>query len=164
MDRFKRATGLNAIEEGSVVWNDWKRAQVTELLKLLVGKARSIRPDIQVSATGCMYYERALHEAFQDWPLWVNSGFVDFVTIMNYSPDPVRYERWNAVARTKVKDLRKLYFGVGAYKLMRSPEIFETEYRSCEKAGVGLCAVFHYGSLLENAALERPLFVKESQA
>jgi len=161
MERFRKATGLEKIKEGSRAWNDWKRAQVTELLKLLVQKARAIRPDIQVSATGCMSYVRALHEAFQDWPSWVNSGLVDFVTVMNYSPDPVEYERWSGVAKEKVTDCARLYSGVGAYKLVRSPEIFEKEFRCCEGSGIGLCAVFHYGSLLENPSLEGPLFSQE---
>lgn len=160
MERFKKSTGLKKIKEGSRAWTDWKRAQVTELLKLLVRKARAVRPDIQVSATGCMSYARALHEAFQDWPSWVNTGLVDFVTVMNYSPDPAEYERWNGVAKAKVRDLSKLYAGVPAYKLTRLPEIFEKEWRSCEKSGAALCAVFHYGSLLENPALENSLLEK----
>ncbi len=156
-DRFKKATGLAKPEEGSRLWNDWKRAQVTELLRLLIQKVRSIRPGLRISATGCMSYARALHEAFQDWPSWVNSGLVDFVTVMNYSPDPAEYERWNAVAKSKVSDPAKLFLAVGAYKLVRSPGTFEKEFRSCEKTGVPVCAVFHYGSLLENPELEKPL-------
>ncbi|MFA7255738.1 MAG: family 10 glycosylhydrolase [Candidatus Omnitrophota bacterium] len=161
MERFKSSTGLKKIKEGSRAWNDWKRAQVTELLKLLAQKARALRPNIQISATGCMSYARALHEAFQDWPSWVNIGLVDFVTVMNYSSDPAEYERWNKVAKTKVKDPEKLYFGVPAYKLVKAPEVFKTEWRSCEQSGGALCAVFHYGSLLENPALEKPLLREE---
>ena len=153
MERFKNSTGLKKIKEGSRAWNDWKRAQVTELLNLLVQKARAIRPGIQVSATGCMSYARALFEAFQDWPFWVNTGLVDFVTVMNYSADPAEYARWNEVAKTKVTDPKKLYFGAPAYKLVHLPEIFKKEWQSCEKSGAALCAVFHYGSLLENPAL-----------
>ena len=157
MDRFKQTTGLAKIKEGSRAWNDWKRAQVTELLKLLIQKARAIRPDIQVSATGCMSYERALYEAFQDWPSWVNSGLVDFVTVMNYSADPGEYKRWNEFVTTKVRDLGRLYIGIGAYKLVRSPGVFDEEFRACEQTGAGLCAVLHYGSLLENSVLQEPL-------
>ena len=157
MERFKKSTGLKKIKEGSRAWNDWKRAQVTELLTLLIQKARSVRPSIQVSATGCMSYDRAFHEAFQDWPSWVNRGLVDFVTVMNYSADPAEYERWNGVAKSKVSGLKRLYLGVGAYKLVRLPDIFAKEWQSCEKSGAALCAVFHYGSILENAALEKPL-------
>jgi len=161
MDRFKKSTGLKKIKEGSRAWSDWKRAQVTELLKLLVQKARGIRPKIRVSATGCMSYARALHEAFQDWPSWVNTGLVDFVTVMNYSQDPVEYARWNTVALSKVSAHEKLYFGVPAYKLVKMPEVFKTEWRSCETSGAALCAVFHYGSLLENSVLEKPLLNEE---
>lgn len=157
MERFKQATGAQTIQEGSKVWNDWKREQVTELLGLLAAEARSANPKIRVSATGCMSYTRALHEAFQDWPLWVNTGLVDFVTVMNYSADPVEYEQWNAVALSKVTAPERLYMGVPAYKLVRTPGIFEQEWRSCEGSGAALCAVFHYGGLLENKALEKPL-------
>ena len=160
IERFKQATGLEKVEEGSRIWNDWKRAQVTELLRLLTQRVRSIHPGIRVSATGCMSYERALYEAFQDWPSWVNGGLIDFVTVMNYSPDPAEYARWNRVAKSKVRNPQKLYFGVGAYKLLKSPEIFGEEWRSCEDSGNALCAVFHYGSLLENPALEKPVLVK----
>jgi len=161
MNRFKSSTGLKKIKEGSRAWSDWKRAQVTELLKLLVKKARAVRPHIQVSATGCMSYARALHEAFQDWPSWVNGGLVDFVTVMNYSADPSEYARWNAVAISKVTAPEKLYIGTPAYKLVKTPEVFKTEWRSCEASGAALCAVFHYGSLLENVALEKPLAREE---
>ena len=157
MERFKKSTGLKRIKEGSRAWSDWKRAQVTELLKLLVREVRALRPNIQVSATGCMSYARALQEAFQDWPSWVNTGLVDFVTVMNYSADPEEYTRWNAVAVSKVSDPKKLYLGAPAYKFVRFPEIFGKEWQSCEKSGAALCAVFHYGSLLENSALEKPL-------
>ena len=157
MERFKKSTGLKTIEEGSRVWNDWKRAQVTEVLKLLIQSARAVRPKIQVSATGCMSYTRALYEAFQDWPSWVNSGLVDFVTVMNYSADPEEYARGNAVARSKVAAAGKLYIGVPAYKLVKTPEVFNTEWRSCEQSGAALCAVFHYGSFLENVDLEKSL-------
>jgi uncharacterized lipoprotein YddW (UPF0748 family) len=160
MERFKEATGIRAIEEGSTVWNEWKRRQVTELLGLLAAEARSANPKIRVSATGCMSYARALHEAFQDWPLWVNTGLVDFVTVMNYSADPVQYEKWNAVALSKVEAPEKLYMGVPAYKLVGDPGIFEREWRSCEGSGAALCAVFHYGGFIENRDLEKPLLVK----
>jgi uncharacterized lipoprotein YddW (UPF0748 family) len=164
MERFKKTTGLKKIKEGSRAWTDWKRTQVTELLKLLVKKARDVRPDIQVSATGCMSYVRALHEAFQDWPSWLNKGLVDFVTVMNYSADPAEYARGNSEIKTKVTDIHKMYLGVPAYKLVKAPEVFDAEWKSCEESGVGLCAVFHYGSLLETPALEQPLLFQPDPA
>jgi uncharacterized lipoprotein YddW (UPF0748 family) len=153
IERFKKATGLETIEEHSQVWEDWKRAQVTEFLELLVKRTRKLRPDIQISATGCMPYVRAYYEAFQDWPSWLKRGLVDFVTMMSYSPDPSEFEKWIASAKTKTEDFKKVNIGVGAYKLVHAPRTFEQEFRLCEKAGGGCCVVLHYGSLLENPSL-----------
>ena len=152
MERFKKAKGLKKIDEESVVWKDWKRAQVTELLTVLVKTSRSMRPGIQVSTTGCMPYVRAYHEAYQDWPSWISSGLIDFVTIMSYAPELKEFERTVAVAKTKTTKPSRIKIGVGAYKFVHSPEIFKQQFGSCERSGAS-CAVFHYGNLLENPEL-----------
>lgn len=154
VERFREATGLTTIDDKSKVWADWKRDQVTELLQMLVKKARALRPQIQVSTTGCMPLIRAYAEAFQDWPSWIARGLVDFVTVMNYSPDPAEFARWNATLKTKVSESEKIKMAVGAYKLVRSPKVFEKEWRLCEEQQ-SACVVFFYGSLLENPALSR---------
>ena len=161
--RFMKATGLKIIDEESPVWKDWKRKQVTELLAGLVKATRSLRPHIQVSTTGCMPYVRAYYEAYQDWPTWISQGLVDFVTIMSYSPDVKEFERTILMAKTKVKDISKIKIGVGAYRFVNSPKIFEAEFRSCEKMG-GTCAVFHYGSLLENSEMKDFLINREKSS
>jgi len=154
VERFKKATGLKTIIDDSLVWQDWKRDQVTELLKQLVRRARSLRPEIAVSATGCMPYIRAQLEAFQDWSSWVDRGVVDFVTLMSYTPDPTEFNKWTKTAKTKVKAWDKVKIGVGAYKLVQAPEVFGQLFRDCERS-VSSCAVFHYGSIEENPELGR---------
>jgi uncharacterized lipoprotein YddW (UPF0748 family)/peptidoglycan/xylan/chitin deacetylase (PgdA/CDA1 family) len=162
VERFKKATGLQVIAEESLVWKEWKRAQVTELLTLLVKTARTLRPGIQVSATGCMPYARAYHEAYQDWPSWVTRGLVDFVTIMDYSPDPDEFKRWLTVVKEKIPDFSRVRIGVGAYKLVRAPEIFDQEIRCVEALGT-TGAVFHYGNLLENPKLKEIVIRKNNR-
>lgn len=157
---FKKETGIETIEENSQSWKDWKRAQVTGFLELLVKKTRSLRPDIQISVTGCMPYSRAYHEAFQDWQSWLRRGLVDFVTIMSYSPNPREFKEWISNIKAKVSDFKKVNIGIGAYKLARSPETFEQELRFCEESCGGACVIFHYGSLLENSALADLLISK----
>ena len=151
--RFKKATGLKSIEEDSQVWKDWKRKQVSELLEGLANKARALNPRIQVSVTGCIPYSRALYEAYQDWPSWISGGLVDYVTIMSYSPDPEEFKNSILVVKEKVPDFFKVKIGVGAYKLLNSPEIFEQELAVCREMKAAT-AVFHYGSLLENPKLK----------
>ncbi len=155
VERFREATGLAEIDDMGKDWHDWKRDQVTELLKELVKKARTIRPKIQVSATGCLSYARALYEAFQDWPMWVNSGIVDSVTVMNYSPEPEEYEYRITEIKTKVKDFSKINITVGAYKPETSLESFQREFKICGNSGAGACVVFYYQSILERPLLSK---------
>lgn len=153
MARFKKATGLKAIEEKSDSWKDWKRCQVTEFLEMLVKRVRGLRPNMHIAATGCMPYIRAYAEAFQDWPAWIEKGLVENVLIMNYSSDPKEFDGWIEEIKPKIRDFKKVNVGVGAYKFAHSPETFKEEWDICERAGGGGCAIFHYGSLVENPLL-----------
>jgi len=155
--RFKKATGQVKVEEGSKAWNDWKRSQVTGLLELLVVQARKLRPHLQISTTGCAPYVRAYAEAFQDWPSWLNADLVDFVTVMTYPPIVSEFERSIEGVKAKTNDFRKVYIGIGAYKLVNSSEVFAQELGVCERSGARGCAIFHYGSLLKNTALQSSL-------
>ena len=154
MERFKKATGVKVINEQSAIWQDWRRDQVTATLTKLVKIVRLNRPRMQVSTTGCMPYARAYFEAYQDWASWLSKGLVDFVTIMDYSVDLKQFERWIRAVKEKTKDLSKVRIAVGAYKMVTTPEVFKEEFDSCEQMGT-TCAVFHYGSLLENVELQK---------
>ena len=153
MERFKRARGLISIREETRSWKDWKRAQVTGLLEMLVKKAHSLRPDIRISVTGCMPYSRAYNEAFQDWPSWIKRSLVDFVTIMSYSPDLPEFERWVRSAEKEAVDINRVNVAIGAYKLVSSPEVFRKELNFSESMLLHACVIFHYGTLLQNPTL-----------
>ncbi len=155
VERFKKATGLCEIDDAGKEWKKWKRDQVTELLEQLIQKARTIRPGIQVSTTGCMPYSRALYEAFQDWPMWLNEGIVDFVTVMDYSVDPEEYERWISEIKPRIKDFSKVNIALGSYKPEISLRIFQKEFNACETSGAGACVVFYYSSLLKKPTLSQ---------
>ncbi len=155
--RFRETTGQTDTGETNEAWRKWKRDQVTECLVQLAARARALMPRIEVAATGCAPYARAYAEAFQDWPAWMENGITDFVIYMNYSSDPGEYTRFVAEAKPMVRDLSKWPIGVPAYKLTGSPETFARLYETCAATGESACVVFHYGSLVENPALEGPL-------
>ncbi len=153
MELFKRSTRIKDIKEEDPVWKQWKRDNVTRLLTALVKKVRAIRPRMHISTTGCVSYSRSYHEAFQDWPLWVNTGLVEFVTMMNYPADLPEYEKNINVLKTKVNDFKKVNIAVGAYKFIKTPDVFYQQYEVCKKAGARSCVVFYYGNIQENPAL-----------
>ena len=154
-ERFQQATGRRVVEKNDAAWKDWKRRQVTEVLEGLTAAAHALRPQIRVAATGCAPCVRALEEAFQDWPSWLDQGLVDFVVFMSYSSDPEEFAGFIAGAKKETQDLGKTMIAVPAYKLTGSAPTFGRQMRLCREADSGGCVVFHYGSLLEDPALAR---------
>ncbi|MBF0386395.1 MAG: family 10 glycosylhydrolase [Candidatus Omnitrophica bacterium] len=153
-ERFLQASGLKQIDDNSLAWKDWKRAQVTALLTGLVKRARSLHPGLKVSTTGCAPAVRALEEAFQDWPAWVNSGLIDFVTVMTYAQDTAEFNKMIADARARVSDPAKMNIAVGAYQQLKSPEVFDQQLALCQKEVQASCVIFHYGNLLESPVMK----------
>jgi uncharacterized lipoprotein YddW (UPF0748 family) len=154
--RFREATGVQGdIAESDPAWQNWKRVQVTALLDRLTESARAAKPGITVSTTGLVAYSRAFHEASQDWKLWIETGRVQFVTLMCYSRSTEDFRGYIQDARKQLGNFEHLSVAVGAYKL--SPYFFREQFGICEEAGVRGCAVFHYGDLVEHPALAAPL-------
>jgi len=166
IERFRHATGIKVIKNDSAAWQGWKRAQVTELLTQLVKRARARRPDIQISATGCVPFVRAYYEAFQDWPSWIKTGLVDFVTVMTYSDTMPEFKKYANEAKAKTIDARKINLAIAAYKLKNSPEIFAQELNFCEDSGSLSCVALGYGDFLQKPALSNILLhnVKAAKA
>ena len=157
MSRFKSAAGVEKIDEESRAWKDWKRNQVTGLLKQLTERARSVRPGIQISTTGLMPYSRALHEGFQDWKSWLDQGLIHFVTLMCYNKNTSKFENYILDAKGNTGNFNRVNLAVGTYVFLRAPEKFKRQFELCEQSGSRGCVIFHYGSLLENSALKDPL-------
>lgn len=157
MERFKASTGILHIVDDSRAWKDWKRAQVTELLAGLVKRVRLLSPQIKVSTTGCAPYIRAYDEAFQDWPSWVNSGLIDFVTVMTYAQQEPEFGKMIADASVRVSDPKKMNIAVGAYQQIQTPDVFRRQLQLCQTEVSGSCVIFHYGSLLASPALKDTL-------
>lgn len=152
-ERFKQSTGLGRIDEDSGIWKEWKRKQVTELLNVLVRTAKAARPDITISATACAPYIRAYHEAYQDWPYWLNSGLVDGVTFMSYTTDADRFESYIAGAKKMTNDFSKVSVAIGAYEMAGSAATLRQQMEMGKALGANGCVILHYGSLLEDPAL-----------
>ena len=153
LDRFYKKTGLTSFDETYEQWKNWKRAQVTEFLEFLVKRTRKIRPGIRISTTGCIPYVRAYHEAFQDWPQWLDRALVDFVTVMDYSADPVEFQRFLVDAKGKTKHPERMNVAVGAYKKETTAHSCASQWGICETSSCGKCVAFYYGNFSKNAAL-----------
>jgi uncharacterized lipoprotein YddW (UPF0748 family) len=104
-----------------------------------------------------MLHSRAFYEASQDWSGWLQSGLVDFVTLMCYAKDEAAFEKYIEDARKNLPALNKANIAVGAYSQLATPSVFVEQFRKCEEASPRACVVLHYGNLLENQEMATAL-------
>lgn len=133
LERFRAASGRSTDykpDPGDQAWIEWRRKQVTQLVRRIYIEAKMIRPDIKVSAALIPWGKPPTNEKdfadvapmqriFQDWHGWLKEGILDLAVPMNYARehDPVvrgwfdGWIRWEK----KHKHGRQLAVGVGAY-------------------------------------------------
>lgn len=66
-------------------YNDWRCRQIASLVEEVAREARMIRPGLKVSAAVFGEYPDCRQVMAQDWPKWVEAGWLDFVCPMNYT-------------------------------------------------------------------------------
>ncbi|MBL7131866.1 MAG: family 10 glycosylhydrolase [Candidatus Omnitrophica bacterium] len=126
--RFKEKTGLDPLtmkdeKDNYLIWDDWKRGQVTAMVEVISKQIKNKSDDLLVSCAVIPSPECAYSVAFQDWSLWLEKGFVDYVVIMNYTRD-------NRLAKERVASAishcgkGKIFVGVGAFLMSNEPELF----------------------------------------
>lgn len=100
-DRFQRATGgkvrawpKDVLAEGSLrpLWLDWRRGNITAVVKAVSEQARLARPQIKISAAVFPNWANDRDGIGQDWKLWCDQGYVDFVCPMDYTPSNRRFD------------------------------------------------------------------------
>ena len=130
--RFHRATGRSDTPQpGDEAWTEWRRAQVTNLVRRVSIEAKAINPRVKISAalipwgqppTGEKDFEAAapMQRIFQDWHQWLRDGLLDLGVPMNYATetdDRVRgwFNGWMAWEKRHAHG-RQLAVGLGAYR------------------------------------------------
>jgi uncharacterized lipoprotein YddW (UPF0748 family) len=115
LERFQLET--NRTDKPGVAdpqWLQWRRDQVTNLVRRVYLQVKSIRPSVWVSAATITYREaptnleqfeqsRTYSEILQDWPAWMREGILDLNIPMNYKrereADQVKwFDGWNQFA------------------------------------------------------------------
>ncbi|MDD5107985.1 MAG: family 10 glycosylhydrolase [Candidatus Omnitrophica bacterium] len=133
VERFREKTGLNCLdtlnnEDEYLAWDNWKRAQVTELVCKISSLVKVKSASLTVSCAVISLAERAYANAFQDWSAWLEEGFIDYAVLMAYTKD-------NQFAKEIVKSSLghrgkgKIYVGIGAFLMKNNPDLFFNQYR-----------------------------------
>ncbi|WP_103503960.1 MULTISPECIES: glycoside hydrolase family 10 protein [unclassified Streptomyces] len=96
VERFQQATGRSDLPEPSdAQWTDWRRDQVTNLVRKIYLSLWDIDPQTRLSINAITYGNgpqavggwestRTYGEVLQDWVGWLDEGITDTVMTMNY--------------------------------------------------------------------------------
>jgi uncharacterized lipoprotein YddW (UPF0748 family) len=127
---FERTIGTHvkrwpeAVLQGAYVtqFNEWRQHVINTWIEDLSARARQARPNLAVSAAVFSDLNRAREEKAQDWKLWLDRGYVDYVCTMTYTPDLRDFE--SKVQKEQTSAPRsKVVVGIGSWKFDRLSQL-----------------------------------------
>ena len=130
--RFRRATGrTDTPSPDDQQWTEWRRQQVTNLVRRVSIEAKALNPRIKISAALIPWGRPPTNERdfedvapmqriFQNWHAWLHDGLIDLAVPMNYATETdtrVRgwFDGWMRWEK-RHKHERHLAIGLGAYR------------------------------------------------
>lgn len=102
-ERFQRAMGVNVqnwpadvLRDGAFrqQWMDWRRSNITAVVKAVSEQVRAIKPKVKISAAVFRNWSTDRDTVGQDWKLWCEQGYLDFVCPMDYTESDAQFENW----------------------------------------------------------------------
>ncbi|MDO4856659.1 MAG: family 10 glycosylhydrolase [Thermoguttaceae bacterium] len=119
---------------------DWRTGLITHVVKTVHDQMKVKHPNVKISAAVFSGYPSCREFHGQDWVLWANEGWVDFLCPMNYTLNAETYENMSTNQATLVKEGFPLYFGIGEWKL--APEETINQIRAAKKIGAKGFTIF----------------------
>jgi uncharacterized lipoprotein YddW (UPF0748 family) len=108
-DPLAFATGL------PTEWDEFRRTQITSLVREIYHAVKARRPELVVSAAVVADQQTAYGFRFQDWRSWLAEGILDIAVPMAYTPDNGTFRTLVRSARDAAGSRRRVWAGIGAY-------------------------------------------------
>jgi uncharacterized lipoprotein YddW (UPF0748 family) len=126
-------------------YNDWRCRQITALVAAVHDEAKKIRPEIKISAAVFGAYPDCRRSVAQDWPAWIEAGYLDFVCPMDYTESD---DYFRALVKKQVELAGKtpVYPGIGATatKINLSAEQVGKQIGIARELGAGGFSIFNF--------------------
>ncbi|MFQ5653104.1 MAG: glycoside hydrolase family 10 protein [Planctomycetota bacterium] len=133
-------------------WEEWKRDQVTALVRAIRESVREANPRALLTAAVVRTPSIARRRVLQDWLSWLHHGLVDAVFPMQYDRDDRRFaERVRECVAAAGH--RPVIMGIGVY-LHDDPAQSLEQIRAARLLGCQGISLFAYSSFFRSAAEE----------
>jgi len=140
-------------EQWKAKFDDWRRDQITALVADVHREAKKIKPTIKISAAVFPSYPSCRSSQLQDWLVWVEKGYLDFLCPMNYSPSAATFDAYVDAQTKFVANRIPVYPGIGATAtgIALTPDQVATQIMIARKHGSPGFTIFN----LNRATMER---------
>ena len=138
----------DALEGGSKrhAWLDWRRGNITTVVKAVSEQARAVKPGVKLSAAVFRNWPMDRDSIGQDWKLWCACGYLDFVCPMDYTSSQPQFENWVKHQRLWAGPA-VCYPGIGAWIL--SPDRVIGQIQATRRLGTSGFVLFNYDAAAE---------------
>ena len=127
-------------------WLAFRRGSITRVVAEVSRIVRKQRPKVKISAAVFRNALRDRDTIGQDWKLWCDRGYLDFVCPMDYTPSNVHFEN---VARQQIAWAGKVpcYPGIGLSVWGPQRDIVKLidQINITRRLGTGGFTIFNYG-------------------
>ncbi len=143
VNRFVSSYGKTPLELPES-WNQFRRDQVTEVVRKISHGAKAVKPNLRISVAALRVYSRAYSLYFQDVRAWLKEGLVDDEYNMLYVADSSQF---STILQDGLQHAsgRKVFPGIGVRNL--SPVQLTDEILITRRLGAKGFALFSYGAL-----------------
>lgn len=153
--RFREQTGLDAPfgrdSRNASAFDDWRREQVTQVVREIGNSTRAAHPGLEVSAAVWAYPERAYLSLMQDFGRWLDEDLLDFAVAMAYARDP---RLFTLQTRTSVAaGGPRTWIGLGVWLFSSDPPGAARQLAEARSTGASGVALFSYDALAESPQL-----------
>jgi uncharacterized lipoprotein YddW (UPF0748 family) len=133
-------------QEQPALWNEWKRMQITEVVRKIYTAVNQAKPGrITVSGSVAGLWDNGYNKYFQDRRTWLAQGIMDMT-------NPMAYETTFSIFSAEISEHIKNSFGryvcpgIGAHRRM-TPEILLEQVNLCRQLGASGMTFFAYNGL-----------------
>lgn len=152
IELFRKATGISPLgtmdNDDSLRWDNWKRERITSLVEGISKSVKTKSPNLLVSCAVVPSSERAYACAFQDWPLWLEMGIIDYVVLMNYTRDN-RLALETTKSALAYRGNGQVYVGLGVFLMKDKQEAFFEQYNIVKNLEPDGIVLFSYDDITD---------------
>ncbi len=131
-------------------YNDFRRAQITELVERIYWGVKKRNPNVIVSADVFANAKDAYENRFQDWTSWLQRGFLDVAALMAYSTNTQTFRDQIRVA-VDAGGRDRIWAGIGAYRQIADSTV--EKIHAARELGARGIVLFSYNSAVRKSEL-----------